>query len=121
MMTFQKSGTIHVICIFLVLYVAPYLVMSRIGFWRADNITNVDGFYFVEPSTPFLETVNLCCVVIFAPLTWFDNALGTGRPVGCGSWHSISRHGINRPAAPPGLREASKLQQKEEERDTRHT
>ena len=80
MMTFQKSGTIHALCIFLTVYVPPYLVMSRIGFWRADNITNIDGFFFVEPTTPCLNTVNECCRVIFAPLTWIDNALGTGRP-----------------------------------------
>ena len=93
----RKSMTISVTCILLAAYVGPYLVMSRLGFLRAE-IIDTDGFYFVEPTTPYREALNGGCRVIFAPLTWIDNLIGTGRPAASDPLHSLSRHGINRPA-----------------------
>jgi hypothetical protein len=62
-------------------YVSSYVVLSRRGFAQADE-WHADGFYFFTPqdSTAW-RFANYSLVVIYYPLIFIDNALGTGRPI----------------------------------------
>jgi len=62
-----------------VLYVATYLGLSRNGFRYADRV-NADGFYFVEPRNEAADTMNCACTIVYSPLIFLDNLIGTGRP-----------------------------------------
>jgi hypothetical protein len=62
-----------------VLYVGTYLGLSRMGFRRADRV-NADGFYFVEPRDEAADAIHYGCTIVYYPLIFIDNLIGTGRP-----------------------------------------
>lgn len=71
-----KVAMIIVLCF----YVSSYIVMSRLGFRRSDSINGV-GFYFIDPCNERAAMLNKFFRVIYYPLVFLDNLLGTGRPL----------------------------------------
>ena len=61
-------------------YISSYIVMSRLGFRRSDSINGV-GFYFIDPCNERAAMLNKFFRVIYYPLVFLDNLLGTGRPL----------------------------------------
>ena len=60
-------------------YVSSYYILSRNGFRSADAV-NAEGFWFFPPeNTGSWRVKNYSLVVLYYPLIWLDQALGTGR------------------------------------------
>lgn len=62
----------------LLMYITTYLVMSRVGYRRADEY-GLLHFWFVPPLSPATTIANDVCFVVFYPLVQFELLLGTGR------------------------------------------
>ncbi len=73
----------------IVLYIGSYLALSRAGFRFADR-TNCEGFYFVEPHDEYDDRVNHICVIVYYPLIFIDNLIGTGRSPASAPTRSLS-------------------------------
>ena len=68
----RRTRRVRAILVGLAVYVACYLVLSRIGFqWAA--VTGCDGFCFVPPTTTTTRAVNKVGIVVFYPLIFLDN------------------------------------------------
>ena len=78
------------VAVFLTIYVASYLVLSRVGFQWAEA-AGLSGFYFVPPISRATWLANFSCKLLYYPLIAVDCALGTGRP--CGDSMTLSLHG----------------------------
>ena len=64
--------------IVLLVYVSSYLILSRRAFRNADR-DNIEGFYFIVPTTPAMFSIHRGLVYLYYPLIMIDTALGTGR------------------------------------------
>lgn len=67
----RRRRPIVAVAIFLGLYVASYLALSRQGFSR-------DGYFFPPQPTAAWRVGNYACVVAYYPLILVDYCLGTG-------------------------------------------
>jgi hypothetical protein len=64
----------------LVLYVGPYVGLSRRGYAEARQNHMVGFYYFIPEDSDFWRLRNYFCVLVFYPLNIVDRCLGTGEP-----------------------------------------
>ena len=60
------------------MYIGSYLLLSRLSYKRADAL-DLEGYYFVAPTSQRAETLNRCITYFFYPLVFVDCRLGSGR------------------------------------------
>lgn len=71
-----------ILVLLLILYVGPYLALSRRGYAEADRY-NMKGFYYLAPANSTRwHVLNTTCYIVFYPLNAVDRLLGTGRVPG---------------------------------------
>jgi hypothetical protein len=78
-----KSLFLFLLCL-LLLYVASYIALSRVGITRCEAIGLDGGLYFFPPEdTTAWRVKNYGCVYFYYPLIVADEWIGTGKGIGC--------------------------------------
>lgn len=81
--TWFSARTWRMIAVILAVYITPYLLLSRRGYFEADLYDGEGFYYFTPQNTDRWRLANRTCMYLFYPANQVDQALGFGRPAGC--------------------------------------
>ena len=72
------SSLLAALLLLVAIYIGSYVLLSRLSYKRADAL-DLEGYYFVTPTSQRAETLNRRFTFFFYPLVFLDCRLGTGR------------------------------------------